>query len=66
MAPAEERPRYPDILGFREFLQEVYRGVLAHHPPAYRTAQNEWQGGGKRGWAKPTSLAGPAVKSQGM
>src|SRR5580692_3006767 len=41
MAPAKERSRYPSLLGLRQLLQEVHRGVFAHYPPAYRTAQDE-------------------------
>jgi hypothetical protein len=35
------RSRYPSILGLRQLLQEVHRGIFAHHPLAYRTAQDE-------------------------
>ena len=41
MAPAEERSRYPSILRLRQLLQEVHRGIFAHHPPTYQTAQDE-------------------------
>ena len=41
MALAKERSRCPSLLGLRQLLQEVHRGIFAHHLPTYQTAQDE-------------------------